>query len=91
MRINPRQLWVCNACAAVVMLASGDPLAVASAPDDTSKDGQLQEVVVAFRAVATDRYTSGWIDRVVIAPGEFPFPANYGACGVSYHCTRGIP
>ncbi len=44
--------------------------------------------IAALRVVTTEKYISGWIDRVVIQPGQFPFPTNYGACG-SYHCTRG--
>jgi iron complex outermembrane recepter protein len=32
---------------------------------------------------------SGWIDRKVVAPGEFPFPTNFGGCGPFYYCTRG--
>jgi iron complex outermembrane receptor protein len=44
--------------------------------------------IAAFRFVTTDKYISGWIHRYVIAPGQFPFPTNYGNCGV-YYCTRG--
>jgi iron complex outermembrane recepter protein len=44
--------------------------------------------IAAFRFVTTDKYISGWIDRKVIAPGQFPYPTNYGNCGV-YYCTRG--
>jgi iron complex outermembrane receptor protein len=43
----------------------------------------------ALRVVTTDKYISGWIDRDVIAPGEFPFPTNFGGCGPFYFCTRG--
>src|ERR1700733_9806934 len=44
--------------------------------------------IASLRIVDTGKYISGWIDRKVIAPGEFPFPTNFGACGV-YYCTRG--
>jgi iron complex outermembrane receptor protein len=44
--------------------------------------------IAALRFVTTDRYISGWIDRKVIAAGEFPRPTNFGDCGV-YYCTRG--
>jgi outer membrane receptor protein involved in Fe transport len=44
--------------------------------------------IAAFRFVTTDKYISGWIDRKVIAPGEFPYPTGYGNCGV-YYCNRG--
>ena len=49
--------------------------------------------VVALRVVGTERYISGWIDRVVIP--NFPFPTNpYGSANapsicVTYYCTRG--
>jgi outer membrane receptor protein involved in Fe transport len=43
----------------------------------------------ALRVVATDKYISGWIDRKVIAPGQFPYATNYGPCGPFYYCTRG--
>jgi iron complex outermembrane recepter protein len=43
----------------------------------------------ALRVVTTDKYISGWINREVIAPGEFPYPTNYGPCGPFYYCTRG--
>ncbi len=49
----------------------------------------------ALRTVTTGKYISGWIDRIVIQPGEFPAPtapsyttsapANCGA----YYCDRG--
>jgi iron complex outermembrane recepter protein len=42
----------------------------------------------ALRVVTTEKYISGWIDRVVIQPGAFPYPTNFGACGY-YFCTRG--
>jgi iron complex outermembrane receptor protein len=44
--------------------------------------------ITALRLVTTDKYISGWIDRRVIAQGDFPFPTNYGNCGV-YYCNRG--
>jgi iron complex outermembrane recepter protein len=44
--------------------------------------------IAAFRFVTTDKYISGWIHRYVIEPGQFPYPTNYGNCGV-YYCTRG--
>ena len=49
--------------------------------------------IVALRVVGTDKYISGWIDRVVIP--NFPFPTNpAGSAGapsvcVNYYCTRG--
>jgi outer membrane receptor protein involved in Fe transport len=43
----------------------------------------------ALRVVTTDKYISGWINRDVIAPGDFPYPTNYGPCGPFYYCTRG--
>ena len=43
----------------------------------------------ALRVVTTEKYISGWIDRNVIAPGQFPFPSNFGPCGPYYFCTRG--
>ncbi len=49
--------------------------------------------IAALRVVGTERYISGWIDRVVIA--NFPFPVNpYGSANapsncVTYYCTRG--
>jgi iron complex outermembrane receptor protein len=45
--------------------------------------------IVALRVVTTDKYISGWIDRKVIAPGQFPYPTNFGGCGPFYYCTRG--
>jgi iron complex outermembrane receptor protein len=44
--------------------------------------------IAALRFVTTDKYISGWIDRKVIAAGQFPFPTNFGNCGV-YFCNRG--
>ena len=49
--------------------------------------------IVALRVVGTDKYISGWIDRVVIP--NFPFPtdpygsANAPAVCVTYYCNRG--
>jgi iron complex outermembrane recepter protein len=49
--------------------------------------------IVALRIVGTDKYISGWIDRVVIP--NFPFPtdpygsANAPAVCVTYYCNRG--
>jgi iron complex outermembrane receptor protein len=49
--------------------------------------------IAALRVVGTEKYTSGWIDRVVIP--NFPFPTNpAGSAGapavcVNYYCTRG--
>jgi iron complex outermembrane receptor protein len=49
--------------------------------------------IAALRVVGTERYISGWIDRVVIP--NFPFPTNLaGTSGapsicVNYYCTRG--
>ena len=45
--------------------------------------------MAALRSVTTEKYVSGWIDRIVIKPGDFPYPTNFGSCGPSYHCTRG--
>jgi iron complex outermembrane recepter protein len=44
--------------------------------------------IAALRVVTTGKYISGWIDRKVIAAGDFPFPTNFGNCGV-YYCNRG--
>src|ERR1700683_5087320 len=44
--------------------------------------------IASLRFVTTDKYISGWIHRYVIAAGQFPFPTNFGNCGV-YYCTRG--
>ena len=44
--------------------------------------------IAALRFVTTDKYISGWIHRYVIEPGQFPFPTNFGNCGV-YYCNRG--
>lgn len=44
---------------------------------------------MALRLVATEKYTDGYIDRIVVSP--FPFPTNGGACPpwTGYGCTRG--
>jgi outer membrane receptor protein involved in Fe transport len=44
--------------------------------------------IAALRLVTTGKYISGWIDRKVIEAGQFPFPTNFGNCGV-YYCNRG--
>ena len=44
--------------------------------------------IAALRFVTTDKYISGFIHRYVVAPGQFPFPTNFGNCGV-YYCNRG--
>ncbi len=44
--------------------------------------------IASLRVVTTGKYISGWIDRKVIAAGQFPYPTNFGACGV-YYCNRG--
>ena len=49
--------------------------------------------IVALRVVGTEKYISGWIDRVVIP--NFPFPTNPNggptapSVCVNYYCTRG--
>jgi iron complex outermembrane receptor protein len=49
--------------------------------------------IAALRIVGTEKYTSGWIQRVVIP--NFPFPTDpYGSAGaasncVTYYCNRG--
>ena len=50
----------------------------------------------ALRLVATDKYVSGYIDRIVIQPGQFPFPTNPSYTGSAtapatcfYYCNRG--
>jgi iron complex outermembrane receptor protein len=44
--------------------------------------------IASLRFVTTGKYISGFIDRKVIAAGQFPFPTNFGNCG-AYYCTRG--
>jgi iron complex outermembrane receptor protein len=44
---------------------------------------------LALRVVLTDKYTDGWINRVVLG-GAFPVPSNPGPCGAGWPgCTRG--
>jgi iron complex outermembrane receptor protein len=47
--------------------------------------------IASLRFVTTGKYISGWIHRYVVAPGQFPFPTNFGNCGAAivYYCTRG--
>jgi iron complex outermembrane receptor protein len=50
--------------------------------------------IAALRFVATEKYVSGWIDRVVIKQGAFPFPTNPSGqanspLGCVYYCNRG--
>ena len=43
---------------------------------------------LALRLVATEKYDSGWIDRVVLS--NFPFPTNTGCAPTSFYgCARG--
>jgi len=44
---------------------------------------------VALRLVATQKYISGWIPRVVAEPGTFPYPVGFGVTCFSYCPTRG--
>ncbi|MEP6884811.1 MAG: TonB-dependent receptor [Gammaproteobacteria bacterium] len=44
--------------------------------------------IASLRLVTTAKYISGFIDRKVIAAGQFPYPTNFGNCG-AYYCTRG--
>jgi len=39
--------------------------------------------IASLRFVTTGKYISGWIHRYVIAPGQFPFPTNFGNCGAA--------
>jgi iron complex outermembrane receptor protein len=44
---------------------------------------------LAMRVVLTDKYTDGWINRVVLGQA-FPVPAGPGPCGAGWPgCTRG--
>jgi outer membrane receptor protein involved in Fe transport len=51
--------------------------------------------IAALRVVTTDKYVSGWIDRIVAQPGAFPAPtAPTGSAGApancgAYYCDRG--
>ena len=43
---------------------------------------------LALRLVATDKYTDGWLSRIVV--DQFPFPVNAGPCGGGWPgCERG--
>jgi iron complex outermembrane recepter protein len=45
--------------------------------------------LLAMRVVLTDKYTDGWIKRVVLGQ-DFPVPTNPGPCGAGWPgCTRG--
>ncbi|HLY56524.1 MAG TPA: TonB-dependent receptor plug domain-containing protein, partial [Stellaceae bacterium] len=39
----------------------------------------LVDGVLALRVVGSEAYTSGWIDRIVLAPGDFPLAIDGGA------------
>jgi iron complex outermembrane receptor protein len=44
---------------------------------------------LALRVVLTDKYTDGWINRIVLG-GAFPVPTNPGPCGAGWPgCNRG--
>jgi iron complex outermembrane recepter protein len=43
--------------------------------------------VAAVRVVLTDKFTSGWIDRIITGPDNFPLGSN--PCKPFYTCTRG--
>jgi outer membrane receptor protein involved in Fe transport len=50
--------------------------------------------VAALRVVATEKYVSGFIDRIVIQPGAFPYPTNPSGTATApvtcfYYCNRG--
>ncbi len=48
----------------------------------------LVEDKLAVRLVATDKYDSGWIDRVVLS--DFPFPTNTNCAPTAFYgCARG--
>jgi len=48
----------------------------------------LIDDALALRVVVTDKYTSGWIDRIVLNP--FPLPTNNGCAPAGmYGCARG--
>jgi iron complex outermembrane receptor protein len=50
----------------------------------------LIEDKLAVRLVGTDKYTSGWIDRIVVNPFPVgPGPPQTPDCGGYYVCTRG--
>jgi|SRR5580704_563245 iron complex outermembrane recepter protein len=50
----------------------------------------LIDDVAAMRVVLTDKYTDGWIKRIVLGQ-NFPVPTNPGPCGPAWPagCTRG--
>jgi iron complex outermembrane receptor protein len=50
--------------------------------------------VAALRVVATEKYVSGFIDRIVAEPGAFPYPTNPSGTATAptncfYYCNRG--
>ena len=50
--------------------------------------------VAALRVVATEKYVSGFIDRIVAEPGTFPYPTNPSGTATApancfYYCNRG--
>src|ERR1700722_12998003 len=45
--------------------------------------------IVALRLVATQKYVSGWIPRIVAEPGTFPYPVGFGTTCFSYCSQRG--
>jgi iron complex outermembrane receptor protein len=49
---------------------------------------------VALRLVGTDKYVSGFIDRIIAQPGAFPYPTNPSGTPTApvtcfYYCNRG--
>ncbi|HTV94549.1 MAG TPA: TonB-dependent receptor [Steroidobacteraceae bacterium] len=81
-------------------LATDSTLSQTSGQGSTNGSGSLMlnipiGDIAALRTVTTAKYISGWIDRIVAPPGEFPPPTNPGGtatapplCG-SIYCTRG--
>ena len=50
--------------------------------------------IAALRVVATEKYVSGFIDRIVAQPGAFPYPTNPSGTDTApgncfYYCNRG--
>lgn len=50
--------------------------------------------IAALRVVATEKYVSGFIDRIVAQPGAFPYPTNPSGTATApstcfYYCNRG--
>jgi len=45
--------------------------------------------IAALRLVATQKYISGWIPRIVAEPGTFPYPIGFGTTCFSYCAVRG--